>query len=112
MLELLKIYPDAKGVPGSMVIRITATRQADRQQLQQNADNEKAAYDSIYGLELEYEILEDRYTVDRIFRYSEVDLVQLTQTGFFGEDVLQAPTYISLQVTLDQFVRDGYSCDF
>jgi hypothetical protein len=29
MLELLKIYPDAKGVPGSMVIRITATRHVE-----------------------------------------------------------------------------------
>ena len=27
--NLLKIYPDAKGVPGSMVIRIAATRHVD-----------------------------------------------------------------------------------
>lgn len=88
------------------------TPEADRNQLNENARQEKAAYDAIEGLELDYEILDDRYSVDRHFRYSEVDLVELTESGFFGEGVLQAPTYISLQVTLDQFARDGYSCDF
>jgi hypothetical protein len=28
-MELLKIYPEAKGVPGSMVIRIAATRHTE-----------------------------------------------------------------------------------